>query len=52
MYAPAGLAGRASERALLDGLIAAIRRGESLYREAIDRLGRTRLRPELARAGS
>jgi ATP/maltotriose-dependent transcriptional regulator MalT len=36
----------ARSRALLSGGVAA----DELYREAIDRLGRTRLRPELARA--
>jgi DNA-binding CsgD family transcriptional regulator len=41
-----GLGVEARCRALLSGGEAA----ESLYREAIDRLGRTRLRPELARA--
>ena len=41
-----GLGIQARSRALLsDG-----RAAENLYREAIDRLGRTRLRPELARA--
>jgi DNA-binding CsgD family transcriptional regulator len=41
-----GLALEARCRALLSGGAAA----DELYREAIDRLGRTRLRPELARA--
>jgi DNA-binding CsgD family transcriptional regulator len=41
-----GLGIAARSRALLTGEEAA----ESLYREAIERLGRTRLRPELARA--
>ena len=41
-----GLGVEARCRALLSGGEAA----ESLYREAVDRLGRTRLRPELARA--
>ena len=41
-----GLGIEARSRALITGSQAA----EDLYREAIDRLGRTRLRPELARA--
>jgi DNA-binding CsgD family transcriptional regulator len=41
-----GLGVEARSRAL----VSADERAESLYREAIDRLGRTRLRPELARA--
>ena len=46
----AGPTSGSESRRAADALLSQSQTAESLYREAIDRLGRTQLRPELARA--